>query len=315
MPRVSVIVNCHNGETYLKEALDSIYAQTFEDWEIIFWDNASSDGSAAIARSYDKRLNYRRTDILSSLGAARNEALGLVASEYVAFLDADDKWMPVKLERQLAQMDANPSLGLSHTDVICRYEEDRFTTQHFSQIGEKPARGKIFGYLLKVNAISMPSVMLRMQALNQQTEWFDERFEVYPDFDLFRRIAHDWECDHLNESLAYYRIHSASSSARNQSRAAWELAEILKKFCDLYPEMNSLYAEETAHLNAMIDYQRGKLYWRQGDGSSARAVFLRHPKNYKMRQAYWASFLPLRTVEWVWRQRARLLGLCRNLRN
>ena len=55
-PLVSVVVNCYNGEKYLKEALDSIYAQTYKNWEIIFWDNASTDRTALIAKSYDKKL-------------------------------------------------------------------------------------------------------------------------------------------------------------------------------------------------------------------------------------------------------------------
>ena len=58
MPKVSVIMNCFNGERFLREAIDSIYSQTFTDWEIIFWDNASTDKSASIAKSYDKKLKY-----------------------------------------------------------------------------------------------------------------------------------------------------------------------------------------------------------------------------------------------------------------
>lgn len=308
MPRVSVIMNCYNGEAYLRDALDSIYAQTFGDWEIIFWDNASTDGSPAIARSYDARLKYHRADATTPLGAARNGALGLVTGDYIAFLDTDDKWMPAKLERQVALMDANPRLGLTHTDVLCYYQADGTTTRHFALLGEKPERGRVFGYLLKVNAIAMPSAMLRTEALRQQKEWFDERFEIYPDFDLFRRIAHDWECDYVDEPLAFYRVHGASSSTRNHLRAARELAQTLDKLCALYPEMATEYAEETAYLRAMIVYQTGKSYWRQGDGRAARAEFRKHWDVAKMRQAYWASFLPYGTVERFWRATARLAG-------
>lgn len=308
MPRVSVIMNCYNGEAYLRDALDSIYAQTFGDWEIIFWDNASTDDSPAIARSYDARLKYHRADATTPLGAARNGALGLVTGDYIAFLDTDDKWMPAKLERQVALMDANPRLGLTHTDVLCHYQADGTTTRHFALLGEKPARGRVFGYLLKVNAIAMPSAMLRTDALRQQKEWFDERFEIYPDFDLFRRIAHDWECDYVDEPLAFYRVHGASSSTRNHLRAARELAQTLDKLCALYPEMATEYAEEAAYLRAMIVYQTGKSYWRQGDGRAARAEFRKHWDVAKMRQAYWASFLPYGTVERFWRATARLAG-------
>lgn len=300
MPRVSIIMNCYNGEAYLKEAIDSIYAQTFADWEIIFWDNASTDASPAIARSYDGRLKYHRAEITTPLGAARNAALGLATGEYIAFLDTDDKWMPTKLAQQVWLMDSNPSLGLVHTDAFCFHQSSGATTRHFAVLGHQPPRGGIFAYLLMANAIIMPSVMLRAEALRQQKEWFDERFEIYPDFDLFRRIAHDWACDYVNEPLAFYRVHSASSCTRNHSRAADELTMTLEKLCVLFPEMQSAYAEEVAYLRAMIAYQKGKSFWRDGLKSQARNEFRRHWAVSKMRYAYFATFLPFGVVEKIW---------------
>lgn len=306
MPRVSIVMNCYNGEAYLREAIDSVYAQSFGDWEIVFWDNASSDTSAAIAHSYDGRLKYHRAERTTPLGAARNAALGLAVGEYIAFLDTDDKWMPTKLERQVSLMDTNPLLGLSHTDVLCHNQSDGSTFRHFALLGEKPERGKVFAYLLRVNAIAMPSVMLRTVALQQQKEWFDERFEIYPDFDLFRRIAHDWECDYVDEPLAFYRMHGASSSTRNHQRAADELAMTLVKLCTLFPEIELSYADEAAYLRSMIDYQKGKSLWREGEGSAARREFRKHRNLAKMRHAYWATFLPYRIVERLWRTASRL---------
>ena len=72
---VSVIMNCYNGEKYLNSAIDSIYNQTYLDWEIIFWDNASKDKSSSIALSYDSKLKYFKSKKTLSLGKARNKAL------------------------------------------------------------------------------------------------------------------------------------------------------------------------------------------------------------------------------------------------
>ena len=88
MPLVSVIMNCYNGSSYLGKAIDSVYAQTFSNWEIIFWDNASTDESGTIARSYDERLKYFRTEKNSPLGEARNSALSKVSGKYIGFLIA-----------------------------------------------------------------------------------------------------------------------------------------------------------------------------------------------------------------------------------
>ena len=74
MVKVSVIINCLNGERYLRECLDSVVAQTFTDWEIIFWDNASIDATREIAERYDSRLRYFRADCTTDLGRARSQA-------------------------------------------------------------------------------------------------------------------------------------------------------------------------------------------------------------------------------------------------
>ena len=97
-PLVSIIMNCYNGEKFLKEAIDSIYAQTYSNWEIIFWDNASTDDSACIAKSYDDRLKYHLAQETTPLGEARDLALKKINGKYISFLDCDDIWLPKKLK-------------------------------------------------------------------------------------------------------------------------------------------------------------------------------------------------------------------------
>ena len=104
MPFVSVILNCYNGEKYLKEAIDSVYAQSYVNWEIIVWDNVSSDKSAQIALSYNSKLKYFCAEKHTPLGHARKLAVGVSNGEYLAFIDADDIWFPNKLEIQLRHM-------------------------------------------------------------------------------------------------------------------------------------------------------------------------------------------------------------------
>jgi len=93
-PRVSVIMNCLNGEKYLREAIESAYAQTYKNWEIIFWDNASTDKSAEIAKSFDEKIRYFRSDENYCVGKVRNLALAQAKGEFIAFLDCDDTWLP-----------------------------------------------------------------------------------------------------------------------------------------------------------------------------------------------------------------------------
>ena len=84
-PLVSVIMNCYNGDKYLRAAIESVYDQTYKNWEIIFWDNASTDNSAAIANSYDAKLRYFYSKETVTLGAARNKALKQCKGEYISF--------------------------------------------------------------------------------------------------------------------------------------------------------------------------------------------------------------------------------------
>ena len=99
---VSIIVNCFNGQKYLKDTLDSIISQTYNNWELIFWDNKSTDSSAQVFKKYkDKRFKYYLSNSHTSLNEARLNAFKEVKGDFFAFLDSDDLWLPNKLEKQL----------------------------------------------------------------------------------------------------------------------------------------------------------------------------------------------------------------------
>src|SRR4051812_42401163 len=95
---VSIVMNCRNSEQHLREAIDSVVVQTYKNWEIIFYDNLSTDSSPEIAKSYGKKLRYIRGEKSMSLGEARNEALKHANGDLITFLDCDDLWSPDKLE-------------------------------------------------------------------------------------------------------------------------------------------------------------------------------------------------------------------------
>src|SRR5579872_5126942 len=105
MPKVTVIMNCLNGENFVRQAIQSVYDQTYKDWEIVFWDNASTDATAAIAKSFsDGRLRYFRSEKTVPLGQARQWALTEARGDWVAILDHDDALLPHRLERQIAEL-------------------------------------------------------------------------------------------------------------------------------------------------------------------------------------------------------------------
>ena len=114
-PLVSIIMNCHNSQQYLREAIESVINQTYSNWELIFWDNKSTDESPLIVQSYkDPRINYYSAISYTPLGQARNLAIEKSKGQIIAFLDCDDLWMPKKLELQIPKFKDN-EVGI----VIC----------------------------------------------------------------------------------------------------------------------------------------------------------------------------------------------------
>tara|TARA_A100001035_G_C27431821_1_gene341847 strand:- start:23 stop:376 length:354 start_codon:yes stop_codon:yes gene_type:complete len=100
-PLISVIMNCHNGEKYLKKSVQSILRQSYYNWELIFWDNQSSDNSARIIKRFkDNRIRYFKAKKFTNLYEARNQAIRKSKGEFICFLDTDDWWIKEKLKIQ-----------------------------------------------------------------------------------------------------------------------------------------------------------------------------------------------------------------------
>ena len=147
MPLVSIIMNCFNCSAYLSEALDSVSQQTFKDYEIIFWDNLSTDGSGEIALRYGEPLRYFRGKEFLSLGSARNAALEKVRGKYIAFLDCDDVWFPEKLDRQVKLLESKEELGLVYSDSLVIDSQGNLLRKTYFRI-PKPSSGRVFNNLL-----------------------------------------------------------------------------------------------------------------------------------------------------------------------
>jgi glycosyltransferase involved in cell wall biosynthesis len=110
-PLISVMIGVYNAERYLAEAIESVLAQKYQPLEMIVVDDGSDDASGEVARRYGNALTYARQENAGN-GSARNHAVRLASGELYAFLDADDRFLPGKLERQFAALDADPTLDM-----------------------------------------------------------------------------------------------------------------------------------------------------------------------------------------------------------
>ena len=101
-PLVSVIMNCHNGEKYLEQSVKSIIDQTYNNWELIFWDNQSTDNSKKIIHKFtDDRIKYFKSENFKKLYESRNLAIQKAQGKFISFLDTDDMWVQDKIEKQV----------------------------------------------------------------------------------------------------------------------------------------------------------------------------------------------------------------------
>ena len=114
---ISIIVNCFNGERFLAEALESVINQSYQNWELIFWDNQSIDNSSEILKSYKHpKFNYFYSSSHTNLGKARELALKKTNGDWIGFLDCDDIWLPEKLQNQVAAINSfEGNLGLIYS--------------------------------------------------------------------------------------------------------------------------------------------------------------------------------------------------------
>jgi len=213
-PLISCIVPVYNGERYLREALDSILAQTYRPLEIIVADSSTTDGCRAIVSSYVDRMCYLAQEEAAP-ARARNLGLGAATGEFVAFLDHDDLWHPEKLARQMASFSDHPALDVCITHIQnfwvpeMREEEQRLR----DHLRAQPVPGYI------------PDTLLARRSVFDKVGLFDESLWFADAMDWFLRAAEkDVSIEVLPDVLVYHRIHQTNISRR---RAADSRSEFL----------------------------------------------------------------------------------------
>jgi glycosyltransferase involved in cell wall biosynthesis len=266
IPKVSVIINCLNGEKYLRKAIDSVYAQTYPYWEIIFWDNASTDRSGEVARTYDERLRYFRGKETVPLGAARNLAIQQATGEFFAFLDSDDLWMREKLEKQMPLFE-DPEVGLVFSDSILFNNEG---DKQLLYSGRRYYTGNCFSKLLTDYFLDIETVIIRRSALNEQKIWFEPSFNLSEEADLFTRIAYKWKLAMVNEPLAKWRVHADSWTWKKNYLAAEERSAALLKYHEIFPDFANRFSKEIGIFEAQTAISKAKNLWKAGKSQAAR---------------------------------------------
>jgi glycosyltransferase involved in cell wall biosynthesis len=309
--QVSVVIATHNHAAYLANALDSVFRQGVPNIELIVVDDGSTDNTAEVMHPYlnDPRVQYV-TIAHGGVARARNIGLKSSVAPLVAFLDADDQWLPGKLGKQLALLASDPEVAV----VYSRRQVVDGSGSIVPSPSRKLHRGNVLGELFRDNFVCFSSALVQRKAFDTVGP-FDESLALSSDYEMWLRIASRFRFDFVDEVLVSYRSGHPSLSRRVEERYLTAMA-IMKRFLEdcggnemLSPAIVKLaWAETYTHLGWI---RRGR---------SRAAALLCYLKALGVSMGYlpaWKALLvlllPARFREWVRRLLRNDGWVCRRI--
>ena len=214
-PLVSIIVNCYNSAKFLRPTIDSILVQTYHNFEVIFWDNQSTDDTAAIIKSYNEdRFHYYYAPEHVALGEARNMALKQVNGVYLTFLDSDDIWLPDFLLRGVECLKKG---------AYCFYYSNylNWIEGKYEIVNNKETESGVrtFGDMLRSYQVGMSAAIIDISKFSITDIAFNNKYQLIEDYDFFLKLLRQGNAYYDAMPLMKYRMHEASLT--NSSKKNW----------------------------------------------------------------------------------------------
>ena len=251
-PIVSIIMNCHNGEKYLEESLQSVLNQSYKYWELVFFDNASTDQSKDIFNTFkDKRFKYFFSKKKNNLYKARNLAIAKTKGDFIAFIDVDDWWEKNNLSKRKLFFE-NQEYAFSYSNCFYYFEKNKrkklFTKQ-------KLPNGYIFNDLSKNYLVNLSSILIRKSFLYRLNYFFNSRYKIIGDFDLILRLSEKYLAHSINEPLVNIRYHDENFSRLNRDLFYNEYKNWYKKIIKLenYKKHKNIFFHKLKYLEIVKD--------------------------------------------------------------
>lgn len=234
-PLVSVIINCYNSEKYLRETIDSLVAQTYTNWEAIFWDNCSTDKTAEIIASYgDSRFRYFLAEKNTPLGEARNLAMEKIQGVYFCFLDSDDLWTEDFLRIGVSSINSEKEC----VGFYCNYYNwyDGITKKENNN-------GWISGrhdlkYVLQFYGIAMSGAICVTAIAKKNNLLFSQHYQLVEDMDFFVRLLQYGYFCYDSRPLTYYRVYTDNTTHKMRNRWAVEYHDLYDRLYELLINTN-----------------------------------------------------------------------------
>lgn len=261
MPIVTVILTSYNHATFINEAIDSVLNQTFKDFELIIWDDASTDGSWDIIQSYsDHRIKAYQNEKNKGPIYGINKAISKISQgKYVALHHSDDVWELSKLEKQVDFIEANESVGavFSRASIINQRGEFLAENAHvYCRIFNQPNRSRhewLRYFFLNGNALCHPSVLIRKQCYLDCGLYLDTLAQL-PDFDMWVRLTSRYHIHVMPEPLIKFRLldgelNTSGNRLDSRIRGTYESYKVLQRFRTLLcsEEIFNVFPEFSAY--------------------------------------------------------------------
>lgn len=285
---VSVIIPAYNAQDFIAQTIESVINQTYPYWEMWVVDDGSTDGTAAIVKSYqeDSRIKYLYQPN-QERAAARNHGIRCASGKYIAFLDADDVWLPDKLSTQVEYLDYHPEVGLCFTQFSLINGQGLPLGRQAVNFVSGPDQ---FYQLLRGNFIPNSTVIIPRSIL-EKVGLFDESLPAFgcEDWDMWLRIARFYPIHLIDHPLALYRLHESNTSLERMRLSAEAVLQkvftdptlppyIVKNRKIVYTSLYLNFSETYLRLNQR---QRAFEYWRR--------AWQVYPKGlFSLKRSWWA---------------------------
>ena len=253
---MSIVLPVYNGEKYLNESIDSVVAQTYQNWELIIIDDCSSDSSPEIAKSYvaqDSRIYYYRNEQNMKLPKSLNRGFSLAEGDYLTWTSDDNRYLPEAIERMLFYI-RNQNIDLVYAK--CKVIDDSGNFIQYSDVSSDTETG-----IWSWNCVG--ACFLYTKKVYEKIGKYDENLFLVEDYDYWLRVCSCFKAYGIDETLYVYRTHSQNLTNTARRGEIAELCErMLLKNVSLYGKMNkrqkfSLYTQ-LHHLRARLDNPKDK---------------------------------------------------------